>query len=205
MRSELKSFIGIAEAISKILNPFAEVVIHDLNKNQIQAIFNPISKREVGDSSYLDHIDLKIYDELSTVIGPYEKSNYDGRKMKGIITIIRDSNNIAVGTLCINLDISAFDKYQSLINAFLTNNDHQMSEQKQNLFRDTLYEKINKFAQKYCIDKCLNIDNLSRDDKRDLILELKKEGALDGKNASQYIARALGVSRATVYNYLKEA
>ena len=203
MRSELQCCMVMAEAISKLLNPFAEVVIHDLSKNKIEAIFNPLSKREVGDSSYLDHIDLEVYDELSNVIGPYEKVSFNGRKLKCIIVVIRDLNNAAVGTLCINLDISVFDKYQSLLNVFLMNNDENMSQDKQNMFRDTLYEKINKFVQQYCIEKQLCIDNLTRSQKKDLIMELKNEGALDGKNASQYIARALGVSRATVYNYLK--
>lgn len=203
MKPELEAYTSVADAISKLLYPFAEVVIHDLSKNQIEAIFNPISKREVGDSSYLDHIDLEVYDELSSVIGPYDKVNYDGRKMKCIITVIRNADGLAVGTLCINLDISVFDKYQNLLSSFLMNNDTQMIEQKQKLFKDTLYEKINNFVQKYCLDNNLSIDNLTRDQKKDLILELEGQGALDGKNASQYIARALGVSRATVYNYLK--
>lgn len=203
MRKELKKYLDVAEAVSKLLSPFAEVVVHDLSTNKIEAIFNPISKREVGDSSYLDHIKLEIYDQLSSVIGPYEKLNYDGRKLKCIITVIKDSDGIAVGTLCINLDISVFDKYQGILKLFLTNNDEEMSEKSQSLFKDTLYKQINNFVQKYCMDHNLSIDNLTRLQKKNLILELKQNGALDGKNASQYIARALNVSRATVYNYLK--
>ncbi|KEI34594.1 hypothetical protein FRA_50c14640 [Francisella sp. W12-1067] len=39
--------------------------------------------------------------------------------------------------------------------------------------------------------------------KKGLILELKNQRALDGKNVSYYIARALGIRRATppVYNW----
>ncbi|ABO47099.1 hypothetical protein X557_01855 [Francisella tularensis subsp. holarctica PHIT-FT049] len=201
MKPELKTFINVAKAISKLLHPFAEVVIHDLSKNKIVAIFNPISKREIGDISYLDHIDLDAYDDF--VIGPYDKINYDGRKMKCIITVIKDSIDNLIGTLCINLDVSVFDRYQNLINAFLNNNDMQISQQQQSLFRDTFYEKINSFVQKYCLDNNLTLDNLTRDQKKDLILELKQQGALDRKNASKYIANALNISRATVYNYLK--
>ena len=204
MKAELKEYLHIAEAISKLLYPFAEVVIHDLAKNQIEAIFNPVSKRVVGDSSYLDHIDFKEHDgDLPSVIGPYEKLNYDGRKMKCIITVIKSDKNKIIGTLCVNLDISVFDKYQNILNMFLTNNDSQMSEQKQNMFRDTLYEKINNFVKEYCIANRLSIDNLTRNQKKDLILKLKENGALDGKNASKYIASSLNISRATVYNYLK--
>ncbi|MCL4114957.1 UNVERIFIED_CONTAM: hypothetical protein GTU68_061992 [Idotea baltica] len=203
MRLELSRYISVAEAVSKLLSPFAEVVIHDLSTNKIEAIFNSISKREVGDSSYLDHINLETYDELSNVIGPYEKLNYDGRKLKCIITVIRNSDDVAVGTLCINLDISVFDKYRGILQLFLTNNDKGMSQKSQSLFRDTLYEQINNFVQKYCLNHNLSIDNLTRLQKKNLILELKQNGALDGKNASHYIARALNISRATVYNYLK--
>lgn len=38
--------------------------------------------------------------------------------MKCIITVIRDDKDIVVGALCINLDVSVFDKYQALINMF---------------------------------------------------------------------------------------
>lgn len=162
MRLELSRYISVAEAVSKLLSPFAEVVIHDLSTNKIEAIFNSISKREVGDSSYLDHINLETYDELSNVIGPYEKLNYDGRKLKCIIAVIRDNDSVAIGTLCINLDISVFDKYQGVLQLFLTNNDKEMSQKSQSLFRDTLYEQINNFVQKYCLNHNLSIDNLTR-------------------------------------------
>jgi len=33
---------------------------------------------------------------------------------------------------------------------------------------------------------------------------LKKEGAFETKNAASYVADVLQISRATVYNYLKE-
>ena len=203
MQSKLEEYLHIAEAISKLLYPFAEVVIHDLLRNQIKAIFNPISKREVGDLSHLDYSDLEIYDQFSTIIGPYEKLNYDGRKLKCIIAVIKDDKGNIVGSLCINLDISMFDKYQGILKLFLANNDENMSEKSQSLFKDTLHEQINDFVQKYCIENSLSIDSLTRFDKKNLILELKQNGALDGKNASQYIARALNVSRATIYNYLK--
>jgi predicted transcriptional regulator YheO len=171
MRLELSRYINVAEAISKLLSPFAEVVVHDLSTNKIEAIFNSISKRKVGDSSYLDHINLETYDELSNVIGPYEKLNYDGRKLKCIISIIRDNTGVAVGTLCINLDISVFDKYQGILQLFLTNNDKEMSQKSQSLFKDTLYEQINNFVQKYCLNHSLSIDNLTRLQKKNLILE----------------------------------
>jgi predicted transcriptional regulator YheO len=51
---DLKS---VAEAISKLLHPLAEVVVHDLEANRIVHIFNALSGRKVGDPSLLDDLD----------------------------------------------------------------------------------------------------------------------------------------------------
>lgn len=204
IKTELKQYLDIAKAISNLLYPFAEVIVHNIEEDQIEAIFNPISKREVGDSSYLDKKYLDLETISSNIIGPYEKQNYDGRKLKSISVIIKNKNDLAIGLLCINIDISVFYKYQNILDIFLSSyHQESITEKNKILFKDDLYEQINVFITQYCIDENLNIDNLSRMEKKQLILKLKHEGALSGKNASQYIARILGVSRATVYNYLK--
>lgn len=204
MKLELKRVIPMAEAFSRLLHPFAEVVIHDLKKDQVVAIFNPCSKRKVGDRSYLDRWDFSVSPE-EDVIGPYEKTNYDGRKLKSISVILRDQKGNAKGFLCVNVDISVFEYYQSILLSFLGNNDSHLSKKTQPLFKDDLYEKINVFIQEYCRSQQLSLENLSRDDKRALVINLEEKGAFNGKNASSYVARILNVSRATVYNYLNNS
>jgi len=203
MKTELKRSLPIAETFAKLLHPFAEVVVHDLEKDRIEAIYNPFSQREVGDNSYLDRWDFTV-DPDENVIGPYEKIHYDGRRLKSISLVLRNDKGKTVGFLCINMDISVFENYRDQLQIFLSNNDKTISKEKQSLFKDDLYEQINAFVQNYCREKHLSLENLSRDDKQDLILKLRNEGAFNGKNATSYIARILNVSRATVYNYLKE-
>ena len=204
MKTEISAFLNIANAISKLLYPFAEVVIHDLEKDQILAIFNPFSKREVGDSSYLDRIDFNQKSHIPDIIGPYEKLNIDGRKLKSISIVIKNEKGLAIGFLCINLDVSVFNEYQNVLKLFLANFDSSSTQETQTIFKDDLYEQINVFVQNYCIKNNLSLSTLSKNDKKHLILKLKQNGALLGKNSSNYIARALGISRASVYNYLKQ-
>lgn len=204
MKTEISAFLNIANAISKLLYPFAEVVIHDLEKDQILAIFNPFSKREVGDSSYLDRIDFNQKSHIPDIIGPYEKLNIDGRKLKSISIVIKNEKGLAIGFLCINLDVSVFNEYQNVLKLFLANFDSSSTLETQTIFKDDLYEQINVFVQNYCIKNNLSLSTLSKNDKKHLILKLKQNGALLGKNSSNYIARALGISRASVYNYLKQ-
>lgn len=203
MKHELKRAVPIAETFAKLLHPFAEVVIHDLKKDKVEAIFNPLSGREVGDSSYLDRWDFTV-DPDENVIGPYEKINYDGRRLKSISLVLRDEKEKAVGFLCINMDISIFETYRDTLQVFLSNNDTNISEATQSLFRDDLYEQINMFVQNYCRERHLSLNALTREDKQTLIIKLHEKGAFNGKNATSYIARILTISRASVYNYLKE-
>src|SRR5262245_54900740 len=103
MNKTIKAFLSTAEAIQRLLHPHAEVVIHDIKKNRIAAIFHPFSKRKVGDPSLLSEEEMAM---LENCIGPYEKINWDGRKLKSVSSLIRDENGKIVGMLCINLDIS---------------------------------------------------------------------------------------------------
>ena len=203
MKYSLKKASPVAEAFSKLLYPFAEVVIHDLEEDKIQAIYNSFSNRNVGDESYLDRWDFTA-DPKENVIGPYEKMNYDGRKLKSISIVIRDDSDAPVGFLCINMDISIFDKQHSLLSTFLNNNDQEITKEKQCLFKDDLYEQINSFIQNYCKENSINIEAITRKNKQSLIIELKDKGAFNAKNSATYIARILNISRATVYNYLNK-
>ena len=199
MKRSLKEVLPYAEAIARLLHPFAEVVVHDLGKNQIEAIYNPLSRREVKDSSYLDRID---FSGSETIIGPYDKTNWDGRLMKSISVTIKNHAGKAEGFLCINVDISIFQTANLLLQAFLKNNAGP-SEESEQLFQDDLYEKINLYVQNYCYENQVSIESLSRQDKKEIIHSLAKSGAFEGKNAANYIGRVLEISRATVYNYLK--
>ena len=198
MKKSLKESLSFAEAFARLLHPFAEVVVHDLSKDQIEAIYNPLSRREVGDDSYLDRIDFG----EETVIGPYDKTNWDGRTMKSISIVIRNESGKAEGFLCVNLDLSIFETANQLLQSFLKNTS-ELPEKSQRLFKDDLYEKINLFVRTYCQERQVSMEALSRENKREIIHSLAKDGAFNGKNAANYIARVLGISRATVYNYLK--
>lgn len=199
MKKELKNTLPIAEGIAKLMHPFAEVVIHDLKKDCIEAIYNPFSRREIGDESYLDRID---FDKSENVIGPYEKINWDGRKLKCLSVVVRNDKKQPVGFICINFDASHFLNFGATIAEFLGNNT-TMSEEEEQLFKDDLYEKINAYVQQYCRENQVAINALSRKEKQELVVLLEGDGAFNSKNAATYIGRVLNISRATVYNYLK--
>ncbi len=198
VKKAIRVFLPTAEAIQRLLHPHAEVVVHDIKQNRIAAIYHPFSKRKIGDSSLLTQEEMS---RLTDCIGPYEKTNWDGRKLKSISSLIRDENNQAIGMLCINLDISKLEKMQYLITEFMNSNTTLMP-QPVALFRDDWQEKINQYVHAYLTERHLALESLNKIEKRELIEHLYKVGAFSAKNAAHYIAQVMGVSRATIYNYL---
>src|SRR5579862_1335584 len=198
MKKALKTFLPTAEAIQRLLHPHAEVVVHDIKLNQIAAIFHPFSKRRVGDSSLLTEEEQMA--TLEDCVGPYEKINWDGRKLKSVSSIIRDENNKAVGMLCINLDVSKLEKLNDVLSAFISS--ESLTAQPAPLFQDDWQERINKYVHTYLSEHHLTLETLNRTEKKKLIEHLHDVGAFTAKNAALYIAQIIGVSRATIYNYL---
>lgn len=200
MLPEIKRYLSIAQAIEMLLYPYAEIVLHDLATNTIAAIFNSFSHRKPGDDSLLEEI--KLDDESKDVIGPYEKLNWDGRKLKSISAVIRSSTGKAVGLMCINLDLSKFEEFRQIIDRFMCPDN--LIPQPQELFKDDWQERINIFVHEHLCKQHKHFDNLTRTDKQELVKLLNREGAFKQKNAASYIGKVLGISRATVYKYLSE-
>ncbi|MFT3742449.1 MAG: PAS domain-containing protein [Gammaproteobacteria bacterium] len=200
MEKAIKAFLPIAEAIERLLHPHAEVVIHDLKQNRIVAIYHPFSKRRISDSSLLTP-----EEQLATLedcVGPYEKMNWDGRKLKSVSSIIRDESDQAVAMLCINLDISKLEQLNTLIAHFIGKD--QFVSQPEPLFQDDWQERVNKYVHAYLNEHHLTLESLNRTEKRRLISHLHEIGAFNAKNAALYIAQVIRVSKATIYNYLSQ-
>lgn len=195
--NELASYKPIGEAISLLLFPHAEVVIHDLKTGCIEAIFNNLSKRTKGDESLLDEV--KQLSDTQDVFPPYFKMNWDGRKIKSVTAVLRNPRSKAIGLLCINLDISKWEE----LHLFILDLIKPATEMPDFLFKNDWKEKINRYVSSYLKQHSLRVESLDKSEKKKLLHALYKEGAFNTKNAASYVADVLQISRATVYNYLK--
>ncbi len=195
--SELNRYKSIAEGISLLLFPHAEVVIHNLKTGCIEVIVNNLSKRNVGDESLLEETAASPTED---VFPPYSKTNWDGRKMKSVSSVLRGAKGDPIGLLCINLDISQWEEMHRFILEFI----QPPSGVPELLFRNDWREKINAYVSSYLKQHRVRLESLDKAGKKQLLLALHKEGAFNTKNAASYVADVLQISRATVYNYLKD-
>ncbi|MGI0119516.1 helix-turn-helix transcriptional regulator [Zooshikella sp. RANM57] len=195
----LAPYFAVADGIAALFHPYAEVVIHNLATDTVVYVANNFSKRELNEKSNLDETQ---FSPGQTVIGPYEKLNWDGRKLKSISVLLKTPDQKNIGLLCINLDVSAMNSLQQALQLFLK--PESLVPQPDELFQDDWQEKINVFVHGWLRSHQLTLNTLSREEKKELVATLFEQGAFQKKNAADYIANVIGLSRATVFNYLKE-
>jgi len=195
----LSAYYPLCDAIALLLQPQAEVVLHDLATETVAHISNPFSHREVGEPSLLHEIDFR--PEVA-LIGPYEKVNFDGRRLKSVSAVLREDGR-AVGVICINLDVTHLQSAIELLTALTR--VPLGAGQPAVLFQEDWHERINQYVHAWTARNGVVIAGLSRAQKLQLVGELAAEGAFGGKHAAAYVSRVLQMSRASVYNYLRAA
>lgn len=198
---DIMVFAPIAEAVATLLKPHAEVVIHDLRTQTIAYIANNLSRREVGGSSLAE---LKDIGSLGAdVIGPYRKTNFDGRQLKSITSVLRNTAGEPFGLLCINFDIAPIEAARDALNLLAA--FQGAGAQPSALFRADWQETVNAAIADFLGERGLAASALAREDHAALVEMLEQEGYFSIRNLVPYLARLLGISRATVYKHLREA
>lgn len=189
-----------AAAISALLYPHAEVILHDLRTGLVDGIWNGVSGRRIGDDSLLD--DQPGGEGEGPVWGPYEKIGTRGERMKSVTAALQSPDgDEAVGLLCINLDVSRLDDALQLLTAFVT----PRQPRPESLFRADWREAIQTTLFAWLQDAGVSIDALTRDERIALVGHLDDRGLLEARGAADHAAALLGVARTSFYNYLRAA
>ena len=136
------------------------------------------------------------------VHGPFIENNFYGNRVKYTTTVLRDDKNNVIGLLCINIIIEDFQKMQNIFNLFLeTKSDSTKLDE---LFNDNWQDRIQTFVQKFLKEKSRPLSKITREEREELVRSLYSAGAFRATNAANFIATILGISRATIYNYLNK-
>lgn len=198
-KTTLANARSVADGIAALLAPNAEVIVHDIGSETIQYIANNFSKRAIGDPSNLKEIDFAPNEQI---IGPYEKLNWDGRRIKSISLVMRNAEGRATALVCINMDLSQFDQARQVLNSLM--NIQENDAKPANLFNEDWHEQINVFISQWATTHNSSVDRLTREQKKQLVIALNEKNAFAAKHSVNYVARVIGLGRATIYNYLKE-
>jgi predicted transcriptional regulator YheO len=198
MSPALRPFIPVCDAIAVLFHPHAEVVLHDLASQQIVYIANTYSRRRPGDSSLTEP--APAFDTAEDVIGPYGKTNWNGRRLKSVTAVLRDAAQRPIGLLCINYDVEAFvgllDHLRPLIEL------PSPAAQPAPLFAPDWRESVHLVVARFLSARNTTLAGLSSDDLDGLLAELGRQGIFEIRKAVPYVAEVLHLSRATIYKRL---
>ena len=195
----LEPHMPLCEAVVALFHPLAEVAVHDIRRDRVVAIWNPISGRKVGDRSLID--ELPEYAEGARVIGPYPKVLADGRAITSVSVVLLNAKGARRGLLCINFDRSPLDATIDLLTRFAA----AVEERPPELFDRDWREQIALLVDDECRTRRLRGDRLTREQRLALVRLMDERGLFATRNAAAHAARAIGVSRTTIYALLKEA
>jgi len=188
-------------AVAQLLNPYAEVVLHDIETDTIVGLWNCFSNRQIGDPSLLDDT-LSSFGDGQYVLGPYEKVTTDGRRLTSVSAAVSDAAGTTRGLLCVNIDKSPLDQVLSVLTTLAM---PEVTARPSALFERDWREQIAMTVDSWCKERHLNRRALSRAQRLELVAELDQADLFATRHAAAHAAQALGVSRATVYSLLRDA
>ncbi len=198
MNPALKPYLPVCEAIGKLFAPHVEVVLHDLEAKTLVFIANAFTKRRAGDGM-LSHPRMP---QGGDWVGPYSKTLEEGKSLKAVSIIIKDVHEKPIGMLCINYDVTpAKALVESLKNMF---GCEPIAPSPGAFFSQNWKEHTDELIGQFLSEHNVALQGLSTAEKRALVLFLEGQGTFAIRNAVGYVCGVLGVSRATIYNWLKQ-
>jgi len=197
---DLSCYRAVADAIAVLLSPHAEVVIHDLERDEVFYIANPFTGIRAGDPSHLELTNDDLSNE-ETVIGPYEKTGEQGQSLRSVTAVLSTGNCASSGLMCINLDYSHQEAALEILEKLLRPTTAQSHPEVlfRNDWRYQVKQEIQLFQEEYRLaDKELKCP----ENRREILARLDQKRLFYAKKSMEQIADLLGVSGATVYNDL---
>lgn len=196
-----KPYESLIKAVVELFHPFVEAAVHDLQQGRLAAIYHNISQRKVGEPSPLNELKVDTAN-FPDYFPSYYKRNWDGRPLKCTSITIRNQKGKPVGLICFNVDTSFAQDAHKLLEVFLKTKAE--AENPIEIFGSQCEEQTTYFIQQYLENKNLSLNHINKKQKQELVQYLYHKGVFNFKNAAPHIAQYLNISRASVYNYIKQ-
>ena len=189
----------VCRAVTLLLGPYAEVVLHDPATDRVLEIWNPLTARGPGDPSALGDLD-RLDPTDRDVYGPYEKLLADGRRLSSVSAVLRDDDGAPSVVLCVNLDRTPLERAAAVLSAF----GAPTTPAPEPLFEVDWAQRVDHVIGAHVRTTGRAVDRMTRQDRLAVLRTLDAAGVFTVRRAAPVVAQALHVSRSTVYGLLTE-
>lgn len=211
----VKTLQGLVQPLAIALGPSAELVVHDLRQmdSSVVAIAGSLTGRNVGapiTDLVLQHLQAGRTDDILS----YRTRTASGRHLRSSTIFVRDENGQPFACLCINIDTTEWEvMYErlstilarsGLISDFQSDQSFAVAEQTSEAFLPTVEDLAAATVNEAIEDIGVPVELMRKEHRIEVIKRLEASGFFLIQNAVIYVAAALGISRYSIYKYLRE-
>lgn len=206
----LRLYGPVMRALAAAAGPTTEVVLHDLDgdidlDHTIVAIENGhVTGRSVGGPSTSLGLDV-----LKDRRGDHDAYGYtaytsDGRELRCSSVYFHNAAGDIIASLCVNVDLSPLQQARNVLAALLPA-ERPAPDAPREHFGTDLVAVMDAMISEAIHESGRPVETMSREDKIGVLERLDQRGATQMRKSVEAIAKRLGISRVTAYNYLEEA
>lgn len=201
--AHLEMLKSIVPAVAATLGRHCEVVVHDFRRpdNSIVAIAGGLTGRHVGGS--MSQIGLEVL-----AAGDEAEERYDyvtrgpgGRVMRSTTIPLRDADGRVFGAFCINIDTTELRTLHALVEDMIGTAPQSPTDV---TFVDNVGDVIDEVIREEQSKLGSTIDRFDKSERLEILKALDRRGVFSVQRSVPQVAEYLGVSRVTVYAYLRE-
>jgi predicted transcriptional regulator YheO len=194
----------MAAPLAAALGKDSEVVIHDLSliPDSIVAVGGELTGRSEGGpvtDLLLEHLKKGRTDDLIR----YKARHTDGRVFRSSTVFARDEHGRPFASLCINTDLTDWEKAVALIASHTATAAGDESPSAET-FSTTVGDLSETLIERAIASLHVPVELMQKQHKLAVVRELEDQGIFLIKDSVDTVAAALAVTRFTIYNYLNE-
>jgi predicted transcriptional regulator YheO len=212
-RQLMSALRPVVQMLGTIVGHHIEVVLHDLTQPErsIVAIANGhVSNRRVGSSILSGPKDDKGFvaakaaltaggEAVHSIVDDYPTLTRSGQRLKSSTVVFRDAAGQPFAALCLNADLTIVEATHAWLGRLLHPHGESAPARDDEPAMDALMKEIIHDAVRH-LGKPVSL--MSKDEKTQAVQAMMQRGLFIVKGGVERAARALGVSRFTIYNYL---
>lgn len=206
INSEFHNLERLVKMISEQFGTNSEIILHDLKKDYNHTIVaienNGITGRNVGDGG--TNLGLEVLRKPPHTNGDiynYFTETPDGRILRSSTMYFRNAQGEAIGSLCINTDLTLQIKYQKELEK-ITMFDEDMK------IEESFSKNVNELME-FLIDESKKIvdkpaEEMTKEEKISIVKYLDEKGFFLITHSGDIVCDHLSISKYTLYKYLGE-
>lgn len=201
----LASYFPVVDGIATLIGSHCEIVLHSLEYLENSAIYianghntgrtigSPITDRALQSLRHM---------QTDSVSKPYFTKAKGGVLMKSVSIAIRNRKQHVIGLLCINMNLDV--PVSQFLSTFIAPTESEQAAENGVNFASSVDDLVVQSIDS-TIAEVRNDQRIANNSKnRQIIVSLYEKGIFEIKDAIHQVAERLGISRHTIYLYIRQ-